>query len=272
MYWLLLLAFLFAASWLSLISCLTACEKALPTTCMPATMSWARCLAILTCKPYDNGYYWTELDRCKSAETGNVILYSLSNGTSPRLFVGLAQAQLGPDEVEVVDLARLGLEVVCFFSFCVWFYKLRRSKSFVAKGYLITFEGIEVAWNRKWVKTCENPDMSSHKTTTLNLKKTERIGRRQTLSADLFLFFKSSARLVLGLILLIEANLPLAGFSLFSCDWPPLWDLARMANRTVKDAQSIKGTNPQYLVEKIIRTRIYDSKYWKEDCFALTGN
>lgn len=44
-----------------------------------------------------------------------------------------------------------------------------------------------------------------------------------------------------------------------------------MANRTVKDAQSIKGTNPQYLVEKIIRTRIYDSKYWKEDCFALTG-
>ena len=45
-----------------------------------------------------------------------------------------------------------------------------------------------------------------------------------------------------------------------------------MANRTVKDAQTIKGTNPQYLVEKIIRTRIYDCKYWKEECFALTGN
>lgn len=44
-----------------------------------------------------------------------------------------------------------------------------------------------------------------------------------------------------------------------------------MANRTVKDAQTIKGTNPQYLVEKIIRTRIYDSQYWKEDCFALTA-
>ena len=44
-----------------------------------------------------------------------------------------------------------------------------------------------------------------------------------------------------------------------------------MANRTVKDASSIHGTNPQYLVEKIIRTRIYDSKYWKEECFALTG-
>ncbi len=45
-----------------------------------------------------------------------------------------------------------------------------------------------------------------------------------------------------------------------------------MANRTAKDAKSIKGTNPQYLVEKIIRTRIYDCKYWKEDCFGLTGN
>ena len=45
-----------------------------------------------------------------------------------------------------------------------------------------------------------------------------------------------------------------------------------MANRTLKEAISVKGTNPQYLIEKIIRTRIYDSKYWKEECFALTGN
>eukprot|EP00088_Acartia_fossae_P026267 TRINITY_DN2706_c0_g1_i4.p1 TRINITY_DN2706_c0_g1~~TRINITY_DN2706_c0_g1_i4.p1 ORF type:complete len:316 (-),score=98.92 TRINITY_DN2706_c0_g1_i4:173-1120(-) len=44
-----------------------------------------------------------------------------------------------------------------------------------------------------------------------------------------------------------------------------------MANRTVKDAVTLKGTNPQYLVEKIIRSRIYDSKYWKENCFALTA-
>ncbi|XP_037084881.1 pre-mRNA-splicing factor 38A-like [Pollicipes pollicipes] len=44
-----------------------------------------------------------------------------------------------------------------------------------------------------------------------------------------------------------------------------------MANRTVKDATSIKGTNPQYLVEKIIRSRIYDSRYWKEECFALSA-
>lgn len=44
-----------------------------------------------------------------------------------------------------------------------------------------------------------------------------------------------------------------------------------MANRTLKDAKNIHGTNPQYLVEKIIRSRIYDSQYWKESCFALTA-
>ncbi|VEL24059.1 unnamed protein product [Protopolystoma xenopodis] len=44
-----------------------------------------------------------------------------------------------------------------------------------------------------------------------------------------------------------------------------------MANRTVKDAHTIHGTNPQYLVEKIIRSRIYESKYWKEHCFAITS-
>lgn len=43
-----------------------------------------------------------------------------------------------------------------------------------------------------------------------------------------------------------------------------------MANRTAKDASTVKGTNPQYLVEKIIRTRIYDSIYWKEKCFGLS--
>uniref|UniRef100_U3JLV7 Pre-mRNA-splicing factor 38B n=1 Tax=Ficedula albicollis TaxID=59894 RepID=U3JLV7_FICAL len=44
-----------------------------------------------------------------------------------------------------------------------------------------------------------------------------------------------------------------------------------MANRTVKDALGIHGTNPQYLVEKIIRTRIYECRYWKEECFGLTA-
>ena len=41
-----------------------------------------------------------------------------------------------------------------------------------------------------------------------------------------------------------------------------------MANRTVKDAKVVHGTNPQYLVEKIIRTRIYECRYWKEECFG----
>ena len=45
----------------------------------------------------------------------------------------------------------------------------------------------------------------------------------------------------------------------------------KMANRTVTDAKTVKGTNPQYLIEKIVRTRIYESKYWKEQCFALSG-
>ena len=44
-----------------------------------------------------------------------------------------------------------------------------------------------------------------------------------------------------------------------------------MANKTIKDAKSIHGTNPQHLIEKIIRTRVYESRYWKEECFALTG-
>ncbi|KAG1691831.1 Pre-mRNA-splicing factor 38A [Nymphon striatum] len=44
-----------------------------------------------------------------------------------------------------------------------------------------------------------------------------------------------------------------------------------MANRTVKDAEAIHGTNPQYLIEKIIRSRIYDCRYWKEECFALSA-
>ena len=46
---------------------------------------------------------------------------------------------------------------------------------------------------------------------------------------------------------------------------------SKMANRTVSNAKTVKGTNPQYLVEKIIRSRIYESKYWKEQCFALSG-
>lgn len=44
-----------------------------------------------------------------------------------------------------------------------------------------------------------------------------------------------------------------------------------MANRTDPSATTIHGTNPQNLIEKIIRDRIYTSRYWKEECFGLTG-
>jgi len=44
-----------------------------------------------------------------------------------------------------------------------------------------------------------------------------------------------------------------------------------MANTTVKGATAIHGQNPQFLVETVIRNRIYESGYWKEHCFALTA-
>jgi len=44
-----------------------------------------------------------------------------------------------------------------------------------------------------------------------------------------------------------------------------------MANTTVVGAQAIHGQNPQFLVETVIRNRIYESNYWKEHCFALTA-
>ncbi|KAJ2434359.1 hypothetical protein GGF42_009240 [Coemansia sp. RSA 2424] len=43
-----------------------------------------------------------------------------------------------------------------------------------------------------------------------------------------------------------------------------------MANRTVSTAEAIHGTNPQFLIDKIFRQRIYNSRYWKEHCFGLT--
>ncbi|KAI0822647.1 Pre-mRNA-splicing factor 38, partial [Trametes gibbosa] len=44
-----------------------------------------------------------------------------------------------------------------------------------------------------------------------------------------------------------------------------------MANTTVRGAISIHGQNPQYLVESVIRNRIYEAAFWKEHCFALTA-
>ncbi|CAG9461331.1 unnamed protein product [Pedinophyceae sp. YPF-701] len=44
-----------------------------------------------------------------------------------------------------------------------------------------------------------------------------------------------------------------------------------MANRTDKEAADIKGTNPQNLVEYIVRQKVYDTRYWKENCFGVSA-
>lgn len=43
-----------------------------------------------------------------------------------------------------------------------------------------------------------------------------------------------------------------------------------MANRTDSSADTVHGANPQYLVDRIIRNKIYNDAYWKEFCFGLT--
>lgn len=42
-------------------------------------------------------------------------------------------------------------------------------------------------------------------------------------------------------------------------------------NRTDPLARQIHSTNPQRIVEKILRLKIYASPYWKEHCFGLTS-
>ena len=44
-----------------------------------------------------------------------------------------------------------------------------------------------------------------------------------------------------------------------------------MSNLTESHIASVRGMNPQNLIEKIMRNRIYTCLYWKEDCFALTA-
>ena len=57
--------------------------------------------------------------------------------------------------------------------------------------------------------------------------------------------------------------------------WSPFFFVSsattNMANRTDPSASSIHGTNPQNLIETIVRTRIYNFGYWKEQCFGLSG-
>ncbi|KII62112.1 Pre-mRNA-splicing factor 38A [Thelohanellus kitauei] len=44
-----------------------------------------------------------------------------------------------------------------------------------------------------------------------------------------------------------------------------------MANRTAPEAINVRGTNPQFLLDKIVRSRIYEARFWLEECFALTA-
>ena len=44
-----------------------------------------------------------------------------------------------------------------------------------------------------------------------------------------------------------------------------------MANKTDSTARLVHGTNPQFLIEQILRTKVYSSLFWKEELFAVTG-
>lgn len=44
-----------------------------------------------------------------------------------------------------------------------------------------------------------------------------------------------------------------------------------MAFRTDPRAKQVHGTNPQFLIEKITRMKIYNDPYTKEHCFAITA-
>lgn len=81
-----------------------------------------------------------------------------------------------------------------------------------------------------------------------------------------------------GKILFQHLNhIPLVGLGCFFCTQIPKLllsiplVLAAMANRTDPSAKNIRGTNPQNLIEKIVRTKIYNNTYWKEQCFGLTA-
>lgn len=44
-----------------------------------------------------------------------------------------------------------------------------------------------------------------------------------------------------------------------------------MANLTDPLARPVHGTDPQNIIEYITRQKIYDSQFWKEECFGLTA-
>lgn len=44
-----------------------------------------------------------------------------------------------------------------------------------------------------------------------------------------------------------------------------------MAYKLDLGVKTVHGTNPQNLIEHIVRERIFASSYWKEECFGLNG-
>ena len=44
-----------------------------------------------------------------------------------------------------------------------------------------------------------------------------------------------------------------------------------MANTTDPLAHNVHNVNPQFLIEKIVRSKIYAHNYWKESCFGLNS-
>ena len=56
------------------------------------------------------------------------------------------------------------------------------------------------------------------------------------------------------------------------CRYTPLKPSARLAaKRTWKFSLEVHGYNPQFLISRIIRDKVYDNRYWKETCFALNA-
>jgi pre-mRNA-splicing factor 38A len=43
-----------------------------------------------------------------------------------------------------------------------------------------------------------------------------------------------------------------------------------MANQTARDAIKVRGSDPQLFIEKLTRERIYQSRYWRENCYGVT--
>ncbi len=46
---------------------------------------------------------------------------------------------------------------------------------------------------------------------------------------------------------------------------------APMSNKTISGAKALHGRDPQLLLEKITRERIYSSRFWKEQCFGVNA-